>query len=33
VVHAGRAAEETSNANDIWSVKWVLPEVKGVNGM
>jgi immune inhibitor A len=27
VVHAGRGAEETSNKNDIWSHKWLLPSV------
>ena len=25
VVHAGRGAEETGAAADIWSHKWVLP--------
>jgi len=25
IVHAGSGAEETGNANDIWSHKWVLP--------
>jgi hypothetical protein len=32
VVHAGRAAEETGSGNDIWSVKWQLPEERKVNG-
>jgi len=27
VVHAGRGAEETASKNDIWSHKWLLPEV------
>jgi len=25
VIHAGRGAEETSDRNDIWSHKWVIP--------
>lgn len=33
VVHAGTAADESGNPNDIWSVKWVLPEEREVNGM
>jgi hypothetical protein len=32
VVHAGRAAEETGNLNDIWSVKWTLPQERTVDG-
>lgn len=33
VVHAGRAAEETGNRSDIWSVKWTLPQEREVNGI
>lgn len=33
VVHAGRAAEETGNRNDIWSVKWTLPQEREVDGV
>jgi immune inhibitor A len=32
VVHAGRAAEETGNLNDIWSIKWTLPQEREVDG-
>jgi immune inhibitor A len=32
VVHAGRAAEETMNGRDIWSVKWTLPMERSVDG-
>ncbi len=31
VVHAGRGAEETGNAADIWSHKWVLPTERAVD--
>lgn len=27
VIHAGRGAEETASKNDIWSHKWLLPNV------
>ena len=27
VIHAGSGAEQTMNPNDIWSHKWILPEV------
>ena len=33
VVHAGRGAEETGDANDIWSAKWVLPKEETVDGV
>ncbi|PYH99772.1 M6 metalloprotease [Aspergillus ellipticus CBS 707.79] len=33
VVHAGRGAEVTGSRNDIWSLKWVLPNVVSVNGV
>ncbi|KAF2016667.1 M6 metalloprotease [Aaosphaeria arxii CBS 175.79] len=33
VVHAGRAADETGNKNDIWSIKWTLPNERQVNGV
>ncbi|KAF2201430.1 M6 metalloprotease [Delitschia confertaspora ATCC 74209] len=33
VVHAGTGAETTLNTSDIWSVKWVLPEEKTVDGV
>lgn len=26
IIHAGRGAEQTKSKDDIWSVKWVLPE-------
>lgn len=26
IIHAGRGAEQTRSKDDIWSVKWVLPE-------
>lgn len=32
VVHAGRGAEETLAATDIWSLKWVLPSVFAADG-
>ena len=32
VVHAGRGAEETGAAADIWSHKWVLPSERSVDG-
>jgi immune inhibitor A len=32
VVHAGRGAEETGSAADIWSHKWVLPTERAVDG-
>lgn len=32
VVHAGRGAEETGSAADIWSHKWVLPSERSVDG-
>ncbi len=32
VVHAGRGAEETGAAGDIWSHKWVLPIERAVDG-
>lgn len=32
VVHAGRGAEETGAATDIWSHKWVLPSERTVDG-
>jgi immune inhibitor A len=32
VVHAGRGAEETGSASDIWSHKWVLPAERVVDG-
>ncbi len=32
VVHAGRGAEETGAAADIWSHKWVLPAERAVDG-
>jgi len=32
VVHAGRGAEETGAAADIWSHKWVLPAERSVDG-
>ena len=25
IIHAGRGAEETGNKNDIWSLKWIVP--------
>jgi immune inhibitor A len=31
VVHAGRGAEETGSAADIWSHKWVLPAERSVD--
>jgi immune inhibitor A len=31
-VHAGQAADETGNAGDIWSMKWVLHGEKEING-
>lgn len=31
VVHAGRGAEETGSAADIWSHKWVLPSERAVD--
>ncbi|KAF2271922.1 M6 metalloprotease [Westerdykella ornata] len=33
VVHAGRAADESGNVNDIWSVKWNLPNERDVDGV
>ncbi|KAF3002949.1 hypothetical protein E8E13_003957 [Curvularia kusanoi] len=33
VVHAGRAADETGSGDDIWSVKWVLPEEREADGV
>lgn len=32
VVHAGRGAEQTGAASDIWSHKWVLPSQRSVDG-
>ncbi|WP_082817118.1 M6 family metalloprotease domain-containing protein [Janibacter terrae] len=32
VVHAGRGAEQTGQATDIWSHKWVLPAERTVDG-
>ena len=32
VVHAGPGGEQTGNKNDIWSVKWVLPNERTVDG-
>jgi immune inhibitor A len=32
VVHAGRGAEQTGAASDIWSHKWVLPAERSVDG-
>ncbi|UYM04526.1 M6 family metalloprotease domain-containing protein [Solicola gregarius] len=32
VVHAGRGAEQTGSAEDIWSHKWVLPDERAVDG-
>ena len=32
VVHAGSGAEQTADVNDIWSVKWVLPDERDVGG-
>jgi len=32
VVHAGRGAEQTGAATDIWSHKWVLPAERSVDG-
>ncbi len=32
VVHAGRGAEESGAAGDIWSHKWVLPAERAVDG-
>ena len=32
VVHAGRGAEQTGGAGDIWSHKWVLPDERTVEG-
>ncbi|KAF2179017.1 M6 metalloprotease [Zopfia rhizophila CBS 207.26] len=31
VVHAGSGAEQTGNVNDIWSVKWSLPQERRVD--
>ena len=31
VVHAGRGAEQTGSATDIWSHKWVLPNERSVD--
>ncbi|KGO60004.1 hypothetical protein PEX1_086260 [Penicillium expansum] len=31
VVHAGSGAEETGSRSDIWSLKWVLPQVTSVD--
>ncbi|KAK9481983.1 immune inhibitor A peptidase M6-domain-containing protein [Lipomyces starkeyi] len=33
VVHAGNGAEETGSKNDIWSLKWVLPDPTFVDGV
>jgi immune inhibitor A len=33
VVHAGWGAEETARKDDIWSLKWTLPAVTGVDGV
>jgi immune inhibitor A len=33
VVHAGQGAEVTGSVNDIWSVKWVLPNEVAVNNV
>lgn len=33
VVHAGSGAEATGNVNQIWSVKWVLPNVVKVGNV
>lgn len=32
VIHAGSGAEETGNESDIWSHKWVLPDVYNADG-
>jgi hypothetical protein len=32
VVHAGRGAEETGDAGDLWSVKWTLPKPRETGG-
>lgn len=31
VVHAGQGGEQTGNKNDIWSAKWVLPQLTKVD--
>ncbi|MHA7292225.1 M6 family metalloprotease domain-containing protein [Arthrobacter sp. MDT3-24] len=33
VVHAGRGAEQSGSAGDIWSHKWVLPAERTVDGV
>ncbi|KAK9351001.1 immune inhibitor A peptidase M6-domain-containing protein [Lipomyces doorenjongii] len=33
VVHAGGGAEETASKNDIWSLKWVLPNATSIDGV
>ena len=33
VVHAGRGAEESGSAGDIWSHKWVVPAERNVDGV
>ncbi|RZI53863.1 MAG: M6 family metalloprotease domain-containing protein [Pseudonocardia sp.] len=32
VVHAGSGAEETGSKDDIWSLKWVVPDGVAING-
>jgi hypothetical protein len=32
VVHAGRGAEVTGDAGDLWSVKWTLPTPREAGG-
>ena len=34
IIHAGRGAEETGSRNDIWSLKWVVPDaIKVANNL
>lgn len=33
VVHAGGDASETGSPNDIWSLKWNIPQEREVDGM
>ncbi|KAH8894739.1 M6 metalloprotease [Thozetella sp. PMI_491] len=33
VVHAGSGAEQTGNLNDIWSVKWTIPNERQLNNV
>lgn len=32
LVHAGRGAETTGEARELWSVKWTLPEPREADG-